>query len=146
MGLDMYLYKKIFVGGEFHGKEIKGGVDITIHKKKIKLKARKVSSIQTQVAYWRKANAIHKWFVDNVQDGNDNCAGYPVWKDKLAELVNLCREVLTNKRLAKKLLPRQDGFFFGSLKYNSDYFDDLKDTIEMLEKLPEGEYIYTSSW
>ena len=22
---------------------------------------------------WRKANAIHKFFVDEVQDGNDNC-------------------------------------------------------------------------
>ena len=24
-----------------------------------------------QIASWRKANAIHKWFVDNVQDGVD---------------------------------------------------------------------------
>ena len=26
-----------------------------------------------QIASWRKANAIHKWFVDNVQDGVDDC-------------------------------------------------------------------------
>ena len=25
------------------------------------------------VAYWRKANAIHSWFVENCQDGVDEC-------------------------------------------------------------------------
>ena len=30
-------------------------------------------SVSVNAAYWRKANAIHKWFVDNVQDGEDNC-------------------------------------------------------------------------
>lgn len=26
-----------------------------------------------RVAYWRKANQIHDWFVKNVQDGIDEC-------------------------------------------------------------------------
>lgn len=26
-----------------------------------------------EIAYWRKANAIHRWFVDNVQNGTDDC-------------------------------------------------------------------------
>jgi hypothetical protein len=26
------------------------------------------------VGYWRKANAIHRWFVEHVQDGNDDLA------------------------------------------------------------------------
>ena len=25
------------------------------------------------VGYWRKANQIHKWFVDNCQNGRDEC-------------------------------------------------------------------------
>lgn len=44
--------------------------------------------------YWRKANAIHKWFVDNVQNGNDDCEYYEVTKDNIEELCNLCKEVL----------------------------------------------------
>ena len=30
-------------------------------------------SISYPVGYWRKANAIHNWFVQNVQDGRDEC-------------------------------------------------------------------------
>ena len=31
------------------------------------------SRIIEQVGYWRKANQIHNWFVENVQDGEDDC-------------------------------------------------------------------------
>ena len=53
--------------------------------------------IHDQVAYWRKANAIHKWFVDHVQDGEDDC-GYhdEVSKDVLEELKDACATVLQN--------------------------------------------------
>ena len=37
------------------------------------------------VCEWRKANAIHKWFVDHVQDGEDDCGRYPVSVDKLKD-------------------------------------------------------------
>ena len=30
-------------------------------------------SISYPVGYWRKANAIHNWFVQNVQDNRDEC-------------------------------------------------------------------------
>lgn len=30
-------------------------------------------SIWKEIGYWRKANHIHKWFVDCVQDGEDDC-------------------------------------------------------------------------
>ena len=29
--------------------------------------------IMEMVGYWRKQNAIHNWFVENVQDGIDDC-------------------------------------------------------------------------
>ena len=28
--------------------------------------------VQVNLGYWRKANHIHKWFVDHVQDGDDD--------------------------------------------------------------------------
>ena len=40
-----------------------------------------------EVGYWRKANQIHKWFVDNVQDGVDDCGEYKVTKEQLIETV-----------------------------------------------------------
>jgi hypothetical protein len=44
------------------------------------------SEVIEEVMYWRKANQIHKWFVDNVQDGVDDCKEYWVSEEKLQEL------------------------------------------------------------
>ena len=52
-------------------------------------------SLTKEVVYWRKANAIHKWFVDNVQDCNDDCCYYEVTKEKLTELRDKCAEVMS---------------------------------------------------
>lgn len=46
------------------------------------------------VAYWRKANAIHKWFVDNVQNGIDECQRSYVSNEKLNELLSVCHQVI----------------------------------------------------
>ena len=48
-----------------------------------------------QVGYWRKANHIHKWFVDNVQDGKDDCHEYYVSIKKLHELRDTCFDILS---------------------------------------------------
>ena len=51
--------------------------------------------IMEQVAYWRKANHIHNWFVDNVQDGIDDCDyHHEVSEEILEELLATCEEVL----------------------------------------------------
>ena len=47
-----------------------------------------------EVAYWRKANQIHNWFVENVQDGIDDCGYYEVSKQELQGLLADCRDVL----------------------------------------------------
>ncbi|RLB83158.1 MAG: hypothetical protein DRH15_05655, partial [Deltaproteobacteria bacterium] len=52
-----------------------------------------------EVGYWRKANAIHRWFVENVQDGNDDCERYYVPREKLKELKDLCQEVIKKSKL-----------------------------------------------
>lgn len=51
-------------------------------------------SIHESVGYWRKANQIHGWFVDNVQDGEDDCGMYEVTEDQLIELRDVCIDVL----------------------------------------------------
>lgn len=56
--------------------------------------------IMEQVAYWRKANAIHDWFVEHVQDGVDDCDYHnEVTKEVLEELLDTCERVLDASEL-----------------------------------------------
>lgn len=51
------------------------------------------------VAQWRKANHIHKWFVDNVQNGTDDCGQYSVSREQLQELLSIINRVLARSSL-----------------------------------------------
>ena len=53
------------------------------------------------ICYWRKANMIHNWFVENVQENEDDCKIYEVGLDILAELRDVCRNVLHSSKLVK---------------------------------------------
>ena len=53
--------------------------------------------ITEQVGYWRKANQIHNWFVEHVQDGVDDCNYHrEVTEEDLNELLDVCQLVLNN--------------------------------------------------
>ena len=106
------------------------------------------------ITSWRKANAIHKWFVNNVQDGVNDCGQYKVTKEHLIQLHNACNDVLNDNNLAEQLLPTQDGFFFGGTEYNDWYYNDLRETKSEINYILEyksyvfeddGLY-YCSSW
>ncbi len=71
-----------------------------------------MSEIVEEVMYWRKANHIHGWFVDNVQQGRDECQESYVETDQLKELRDLCKKVLETKNT--DLFPLTAGFFFVS--------------------------------
>lgn len=112
------------------------------------------------VAYWRKANAVHGWFVKNCQDGEDECQpSNPVHVEQIAELIQRCRSVISDPTLAEDLLPPEQGFFFGSYDIDQWYIEGLEYTAERLEKVVAavltrkvehpGEdltFIYQSSW
>ena len=110
------------------------------------------SEVVVEVCYWRKANHIHRWFVEHAQGGKDDCGHYDVSRDLIKELVKVCKEVLANKDLAETLLPTESGFFFGSTEYDTGYFDDCEHTIKMLKPLikPDSykgwDFEYHSSW
>ena len=50
-------------------------------------------TIFTEIAYWRKANEIHNYFVEYVQHGVDDCGTYDVSKKQLEDLLYKCKEV-----------------------------------------------------
>jgi hypothetical protein len=102
MGLDMYLTKKYYVKNyDFMKPEDKHIITILKGGKPTSIPTDKITYIETDAMYWRKANAIHKWFVDNVQDGNDDCGDYYVSREKLEELLNICKKVIANSTLVK---------------------------------------------
>ena len=102
--------------------------------------------------YWRKANAIHKWFVDNVQGGVDNCKQYKVTKEDIQRLLTTVHEVLEDHTKAQGLLPPTQGFFFGSTDIDEWYFEDLQYTADELAVLlktfdfEKDDLYYYSSW
>lgn len=148
MGLDMYLTGKRRLVGWDSSPE----ADELQRKIAPFIGGLKAETVSFEAAYWRKANAIHNWFVKNVQGGTDDCNEYVVSKAWLSELAYLCAEVLKDKDKAAELLPPCSGFFFGSSDIDSYYFEQIRytlDTIDNLlnnESLEHVEYSYQSSW
>lgn len=101
-------------------------------------------------AYWRKFNALHKWFVDNVQGGVDDCDPYLVQKEHIESLLSVL-ESLTPENCAD-LFPAQSGFFFGNTDYEEWYWNDVRQTIHICHYLlsqvnwREESLVYKSSW
>lgn len=147
MGLDMYLTAKRYVYDfDDSGKALREKLQ------DLKVNGMRVKELSYEAGYWRKANAIHKWFVDNVQRGTDNCGVYFVTTEQLEKLLELVNEVLRNRDKAAELLPTASGFFFGSLIYDEGYFDDLLQTKAIIENilsiddLSKYDFYYSSSW
>ena len=61
-------------------------------------KRRGTKSVE-DVAYWRKANHIHQWFVENVQGGVDDCKEYYASRKQLKKLLDTVNAVLQASRL-----------------------------------------------
>jgi hypothetical protein len=96
-------------------------------------------TIETEVAYWRKANAIHQWFVDNVQDGEDNCQESDIDIDTLKRLRNTCLEVFKRMkgqvlRVPKKDLVQFSGLYEGKVALKQRITID-PDHLDRLEKV-----------
>lgn len=156
MGLDMFLTKRHYIGSNYEHRNVKAKIDIKVNKKKVNINPNKISYIHEEAGYWRKANHIHLWFVDNCQDGEDDCRDAHVSIEQLKELIALCKEVLEKKddAFSEANLPTQSGFFFGSTEYDEYYYSDVEDTIKQLteaiadvdEKDYSIDFIYHSSW
>lgn len=137
------------------------------------------TSLQKEIAYWRKVNSIHNWFYTNcAEEGQHDYDNIIIEKEKIEQLLRICKrlvrdvvlvdgktiacqkfengkmvneymdcKVVGNPELCKDLLPNIQGFFFGSTEYDEYYVEDIKDTIEKLEKVLEetdweNEFVY----
>lgn len=164
MGLDMYLHREISWplfdlddsdrGGYFSkGRKAAEAVLKAAGERPLMIGAS--VHLQVPAAYWRKVNSVHAWFVRELADGVDECQDIYVSRADLERLVDTCKRVLADHRLATDELAPQSGFFFGSTEVDEYYFGDLKDTVEMLTAAIEvaeeaGDehptWIYRASW
>jgi hypothetical protein len=95
----------------------------------------KWESFFTEVGYWRKANAVHKWFVDNIQDGADNCEYYEVSKEQLEELLDVCIKVRDASKLTKGMIANGYSYENGKrVPYmeEGEYIEDATTAEELL--------------
>lgn len=149
MGLDMYLTHKTYVRNWDHQEENERHTITITGPSAATIKPERIKFIEEEVMYWRKANAIHGWFVKNCQNGVDECQYTYVSPEKLTELRDLCRKIL-KKELTPDALPPCEGFFFGSVDIDEDYYEDLRVTDEgltvVLEEKSCGDFYYHSSW
>jgi hypothetical protein len=100
----MNLYKRHYVGNKW--REPSERIEVTVPQKQERawnkvssINSERVSEITEEVMCWRKANAIHKWFVDNVQHGEDDCREHDVSRSQLVILMELCKKVLDSCEL-----------------------------------------------
>jgi hypothetical protein len=161
MGLDMYLEARTYVKNwSFQKPQEKTKVVVKKGGKVLKtIKPERVSAVVEDIGYWRKANAIHNWFVNNCAKGNDDCNPMYVSDEQLHELNKTVDTVLKasklvkgkiqngttngkpnmedgkyveNSEVAQELLPTGAGFFFGNTDYNQWYIEDLQNTKKIL--------------
>ena len=114
--------------------------------------------IGVKVLQWRKANAIHDWFVQNVQRGEDDCKDYYVSRESLEELLATLGSLIKAKQdgadesTFEDILPTAQGFFFGSEKYDDYYWSEAERTDEAINallnnhKFDDFDFEYSSSW
>lgn len=121
-------------------------------------------SIFEDIGYWRKANAIHNFFVQECQGGVDECQYSFITKDKLEDLLERCKRAMKLKKIylndgiikngegLEMFLPTQSGFFFGGTEFNEWYFQDVAETKKIITKvLKETDFdkqviLYRASW
>lgn len=161
----MYLKRRKYLGLEYEHRR-KGESKIIINGEELS-DINSLSELTFSVGYWRKANAIHNFFVEEVQGGEDDCEEYYVPEDKLQKLKQYCEEDLgylhtlikqSNKDDDYYTYPTADaeklnlypveGFFFGSQDIDMWFEDTLKHTIDIVQKaIQSGDDIYySSSW
>ena len=108
------------------------------------------NSLIVEIAYWRKFNALHAWFVRNCQGGIDECQKSEVTKDKLEILLEVLKYAYDSKD-PSGFMP-VGGFFFGHTEVNEDYWEEVSGAIEKLTSIQSNFnfekqiLIYQASW
>jgi len=103
-----------------------------------------------EVAYWRKFNALHNWFVERVQGGVDECQLSEIDDDTLIALIDDLRAV-SKGEVIEDLEP-VSGFFFGSTDKDEYYLKQINHALDTFEEIlktfdfKKYRLFYRASW
>ena len=141
MGLDMYLNKRTYIGANYEHRNMNVEINVSqkLHDGQIKVIAidpKRVSYIEEQVGYWRKANHIHKWFVDNAMEGEDHCRDYDVSAKQLLELLATCEKVMEVAKMKDGQLHVSTSYQNGIKTENYEDGKVIENEEEVAELLP----------
>lgn len=147
MGLDMYLSRNLDQNGNVLKITPQDELNSADFAKLLKRATQSSTSylhpnISVNIAYWRKANAIHQWFISHCADDVDDCQEIEVDIEDLHELKDTCEKILNapnDINLMNRLLPPQGGFFFGDTDLNdadtlNSYLENVKYTNNILSE------------
>lgn len=136
MGLDMFLVAKRYFWTKDYDTNGQDEKAETIKKMFPEMDGNKLDYVIFQVGYWRKANAIHKWFVDNVQDGEDDCGNYYVDDEKLQELKKICEKIVEIAVIKKGKVHTSTSYKDGKQIKNMEDGDIIENAEEVSKLLP----------
>lgn len=138
MGLDMYLNRRTYVKNWDHMQPSertqvlvrRGGQPL------VGVKPDRISYIEEEVAYWRKANHIHQWFVQNCAHGEDDCKPVYVSREQLGQLLDLCKEVVKIAKVSHGKIKNgermgKDGKW-EPIMQDGDFIENAADVAELL--------------
>lgn len=150
MGLDMYLRATKYISSYTEPETLRAIAKV-VEADKIMNEDTLGASVDITIGYWRKANAIHDWFMQLTDE--DNCQPVYLERQRLVELLNTCSEVSAAKddNLSAQLLPTASGFFFGSTEYDEYYYGQVDETIKLIKRVLDNtddswSFEYQASW
>ena len=95
-------------------------------------------AIKEEIGYWRKANEIHDWFVEHVQDGVDDCNYHDeVTEEVLEDLLSTCQKVLDSCEMVNGKI--KNGYTLDKNGKKIPFMEDgkyVKDPSVAMELLP----------
>ena len=146
MGLDIYFFKRKQVEEEPTIETLKTGLDDALffitnrddfnaeYIEEFVNRQKEKFGLDRKVGYLRKVNFIYRYFGNRIDTNTMECE---VTKEDLKDIIAKCKEVLEkeDEETSKNLLPTCSGFFFGSTDYDSYYYDDVKEVLELSTNL-----------
>ena len=136
MGLDMYIHKTVHKYGDSNNID-----DLTYDK----FGRTNSYDLTTTVGYWRKANAIHRYFVKNFGDGVDESQDMYITTDDLKNLIGVCENVIkvfVGKKLVLNKTPENTEGVADEVTITEDWLKDNWEKLfsyDLAEALTEDE-------
>jgi len=141
MGLDMFLWRDVYVGATWQHRKVTGKIELFADGKPIVIDLSKVDKVREQAGYWRNCWNIHAWFMSNVAEGEFPNSDW-VGEKQIKALYQLCYDALNEypEALAEFKVKYLDDDFRRELEYTISILSNI------LERDADFTFYYDASW